>query len=646
MPVATPSLGGGGRRVGDDTARVPFPELAVSGFFLLLAMAFLGTALFARASPSLAHLFFYLGGYALIMTAGFLAAFLTVRARHAGPPARRTAILRNGKPLPMPLQKLRELTDRWWVWFANMDWLGGWLPVVSGFLLSLAALYALSRGWRGPAPASTATFNQLAGGLLLGAAFPLLVLERRYAGIAEVVLPEARALANLCRVPLLGVLALGLAAGLRWLNLPFAVTVEKIAAAIAGLVALELALRNIIYVFVPLPSLAARRSASVSVIAGLIQARMPDIRRFNASVRSQFGIDLARSWSLGFIRRAMPLLLLGIVLFSWLLTGVTALGLEQRAVYESFGRPKSVLHPGLHVHLPWPFGVLRPMEFGQVRSVAIDVGGDTEKADAAAAPAVAIEGEAPAAADRLWDSSRQEVGYLVASLSNGRQSFEAINIDMSIVYRIGLSDQAAIDAAYNVDAPGEMVKSIAQQILAHYFARNTLREVLGQNREAYVRRFQGELQSRLAALSTGIEVMTVVVEGIHPPPKVAASYQAVQAAAIDSHIKVNTATAEAAREMKMAALVANATRNDALSAAAERLSKARVDSIQFEGERQAHAAGGPSFLLERRLSRVARGLADKPLIIMDHRIPASAAPSFDMRQTRAPRSSFGDPSAD
>lgn len=646
MSVATPLSGGGGRRAGDGAARAPYPELAVAGFFLLAAAAFLGTALFVRrVSPSLVHLLLYLGGYALIVAAGFLAAFLTVRARHAGRPARRTAIVRTGKPLPMPLQKLRELTDRLWVWLSNRDWLGGWLPVVSGFLLSLAAFYALSRGWCGPAPGSTAVFNQLAGGLMLGAAFPLLVLERRYAGMPEASLPEARALANLCRVPLLGVLGLGLAAGLRWLNMPFAITVEKIAAAIAGLVALELVLRNAIYVFVPLPPLAARRSATVSVIAGLIQARIPDIRSFNASVRSQFGIDLARSWSLGFIRRAMPLLLLGIALFSWLLTGVTALGLEQRAIYESFGRPRSVLHPGLHIHLPWPFGVLRPVEFGQVRSVAIDVGGG-EKADASPAPAVGIEVEAPSAADRLWDSSRQEVGYLVASLSNGRQSFEAINIDMSIVYRIGLSDQAAIQAAYNVDAPGEMVKSIAQQILAHYFARNTLREVLGQNREAYVRQFQSELQSRLTALASGIEVMTVVVEGIHPPPKAAASYQAVQAAAIDSHIKVNTATAEAAREMKMAALVANATRNDALSAAAERLSKARVDSIQFEGERRAHAAGGPSFLLERRLSRVARGLSDKPLIIMDHRIPASAAPSFDMRQAGAPRSSFGDPSAD
>jgi regulator of protease activity HflC (stomatin/prohibitin superfamily) len=161
-----------------------------------------------------------------------------------------------------------------------------------------------------------------------------------------------------------------------------------------------------------------------------------------------------------------------------------------------------------------------------------------------------------------------------------------------------------------------------------------------------MRGLQAELQARLDVLKSGIEIMAVVVEGIHPPSKAAASYHAVQAAAIESRTKVNTARAEAVRVMKMAALVANSTRNDAVSGAAERLSRGRVDSIQFAGERQAHAVGGPSFVLERQLGRVARGLSDKPLIIMDHRIPAGSVPGIDMRQVRSPRSSFGDPAAD
>jgi regulator of protease activity HflC (stomatin/prohibitin superfamily) len=223
----------------------------------------------------------------------------------------------------------------------------------------------------------------------------------------------------------------------------------------------------------------------------------------------------------------------------------------------------------------------------------------------------------------------------VASEANGRQSFEAVDIDINVVYRIGLSDEDAQRAAYHIAAPEAAVQAISGQILARYFARYTISDILGQNRDGFIRRFQNTLQSRLAALSSGIDVMAVVVEGIHPPPKAAISYQGVQAAAIESVIKVSTAKAESAREMKMAALVANSTRNDAAAAALEHISQAKTDFTLFDGDRRSYAAGGASFLFERRLDRLDRGLADKPLIIIDHRIPAAMTPTLDMRQPRA-----------
>jgi regulator of protease activity HflC (stomatin/prohibitin superfamily) len=350
-------------------------------------------------------------------------------------------------------------------------------------------------------------------------------------------------------------------------------------------------------------------------------------------VRRQFGIDLARSWALGFIRRAMAPLLLGMVLFSWMLTGVTALGLNERAVYEAFGTPRAVLHPGLHVHLPWPFGVLRPVEYGAVREIPIKFTADGSAPQEMRQDAIAdIEGAPPPSADRLWDSTHEEEGsYLVANDANGRQSFEAVDIDLSVVYRIGLSDDDALQAAYHIDAPEAAVQAVSGQILARYFARYTIGDILGQNREAFIRNFQNTLQSRLTALSSGIDIMAVVVEGIHPPPKAAISYQGVQAAAIESEIKVSTARAESAREMKMAL---------------ERVSQAKTDFTLFDGDRKSYAAGGPSFLFERRLDRLDQGLADKPVIVVDHRIAAGAMPTFDMRQPRATAGSNLTPSDD
>ena len=76
----------------------------------------------------------------------------------------------------------------------------------------------------------------------------------------------------------------------------------------------------------------------------------------------QLGIELRRSWALRFLRRATVPLIAGMVILAWAVTGLTSLPLDRRAVYERFGVPVAVFGPGLHLHLPWPFGLLRPVE--------------------------------------------------------------------------------------------------------------------------------------------------------------------------------------------------------------------------------------------------------------------------------------------
>ena len=50
-----------------------------------------------------------------------------------------------------------------------------------------------------------------------------------------------------------------------------------------------------------------------------------------------------------------------------------------------------------------------------------------------------IEGPAPMSADRLWDETHpSEASYLIASEARGQQSFQIVNVDLRILYRIGL----------------------------------------------------------------------------------------------------------------------------------------------------------------------------------------------------------------
>jgi len=86
------------------------------------------------------------------------------------------------------------------------------------------------------------------------------------------------------------------------------------------------------------------------------------------------------------------------------------------------------------------------VEFGEVREVPIafptDDGAPAETPTPLSPTDTDIEGIPPSSVDRLWDESHpSEASYLVASIANGRQNFEVINIDLRVMYRIGLSDR-------------------------------------------------------------------------------------------------------------------------------------------------------------------------------------------------------------
>ncbi len=181
-------------------------------------------------------------------------------------------------------------------------------------------------------------------------------------------------------------------------------------------------------------------------------------------------------------------------------------------------------------------------------------------------------------------------------------------------------------------------------MLARYFARYTVLDVLGQNREAFIRGFQQELQSRLADLSTGIEIMGIVVEAIHPPAAAATAYQGVQTAAIRSVVQIAEARADAVQTINSAQGNATQMSNEAQAAAAERLDLAKTELALFDGDRQAYNTGGKAFLFERRLQHFDKALSGVPFTVLDHRIDRADAPVLDLRPSSGAPDTYIPPS--
>jgi regulator of protease activity HflC (stomatin/prohibitin superfamily) len=576
----------------------------------------------------------------LLAAAGLIAAGLVSRARRRGAAANQNAPER---PAHSPSRaaerrtgsRKRQLLARLWV--TDEARAAHWPQVALTAAISAIAAVGVVLAWRlGPSPTPSSQFQLIIGGGLVLAGFPLLVLERFYAGLEPTDLPEAPSIKWLLRVPLAGFVGIGIATILLSLGFSWTLKIEQAVAILIFLVSSELLLRSAATLFLPLPRIEQVKSIADSSVARLFRLGRPSFSSMAGTIEKQFGVDLSRSWALSFIRRAAAPVLLGLGLFAWLLTGVTSLRLNERAIYERGGVPVEVLGPGLHAGLPWPFGNMRRIEFGTIHEIPIffstDSGPGTAPENAEPRTHFSAEDVPPPSADRLWNGSHpSEATYLVASESNGQQSFQIIDIDLRLTYRIGLSPTAAREAAYNVADPERNIRALAGQLLARYFAGHTLMGVIGENRDALGAEIQSTLQSELDRLETGVELVAVIVEAVHPPAGAANAYHEVQAAEIKAHTAIATEQASAVQTEKEAQMTATAARNEAAAKAAETVKAADAASQLFDAEKTAYARSGPAFLLERRFERLANKFSTGKAIIVDHRLTGIEAPTIDLR---------------
>lgn len=467
-------------------------------------------------------------------------------------------------------------------------------------------------------------------GLLAALAFGALVMERTVAGIRPALLPEAPALRSLVLLPviassLVACVQAALGMGFAWVAWLGPLTVTVIGA-VLSMIGVELALRALARWFLPAPPPTATRAAVFSVLAQVLAGSIEG--GMAAPIKSGFGIDFSRSWSLHYLRAALlPAVILS-ALFCWGLSGLVMIGLGERGLYQRLGAPAGVLQPGLHLILPWPLGRTVRVEFGAVHEIAINADPDAVRL----AERTNAEVQPPPSADRLWEQAHpSDLSYLIASQSAGRQEFQVVNADIRVLYRVGLSDAAALHAAISTVDPALLVRQIAGRRLTRSFAGRRLADLLGEQRETLAAELRAEIVADLAPFQSGLEILAVVVEAVHPPVGAAGAYHAVQAAAIGSRTGVAEARGQASAIAAETRQQVQAIANTARALRAEAVGAARTEQIRFDADRLANTAGGRSFLYERYLGNLETALARAPLTILDARLSGTAGPTIDLR---------------
>ncbi|MGX0893321.1 regulator of protease activity HflC (stomatin/prohibitin superfamily) [Pseudomonas sp. ADAK2 TE3594] len=504
-------------------------------------------------------------------------------------------------------------------------WLGGW---------ALLTLYSIEQVWNLTLPPAALGVSASVGAALsLLLAFGLLVLERQLAQENIAQWPEAGPLAQLTRVAIICLVLSALCLLFGSETSVWPVRLAVLIGLLPGLVAVELLLRAVLSLFSPRreqlePALLAR-----SFVADMLRWPPQPLLALQHELHNRFGIDLRQIWAFTYMRRAFLPVLAVVVIVGWSLTGIHEIPLQGRGIYERFGKPVEVFGPGLHAGLPWPLGRVLSVENGVVHELATSVG--ETSAPVAAEPA---EGPAPAIANRLWDASHvNDKSQVIASSRADKQSFQIVNMDVRFVYRIGLSDQAALAATYNSADVPTLIRSTASRILVHDFASRTLDGLLGEDRAGLAEEIGRAVQVDLQKLDSGVEILATVVEAIHPPAGAANAYHGVQAAQIAAQALISRERGAAAEATNQAQLQASIAHDQATASAHEINSTAQAADLKFAAERKAYSSAGQAFVLEQYLSQLTQGLANAKLLVLDHRLGGSSnAPTIDLRTFTLP----------
>jgi regulator of protease activity HflC (stomatin/prohibitin superfamily) len=504
-------------------------------------------------------------------------------------------------------------------------WLGGWALLVA---------LSIEQVWNLALPAAAVGLSATVGAALaLLLAFGLLVLERQLARENPAQWPEAGSLVQLTRVSIISLVLGALCLLFAGENVIWPVRVSVLMGILPGLVAIEWLLRAVLSVFSPRheqlePTLLAR-----SFVADMLRWPPQPLLTLQHELHNRFGIDLRQIWAFSYMRRAFLPVLALVAAVGWLLTGIHEIPLQGRGIYERFGEPVQVFGPGLHTGLPWPLGRVLIVENGVVHELATSVGENPALLQADPA-----EGPAPITANRLWDASHvNDKSQVIASSRGAQQSFQIVNMDVRFIYRIGLTDQAALAATYNSADVSTLIRSTASRILVHDFASRTLDGLLGEDRVGLGEEIGRAVQSDLQQLNSGVEILATVVEAIHPPAGAANAYHRVQAAQIGAQALISRERGAAAEASNQAQLQASLARDQASANAREINSTAQAADLKFSAEQKAYASAGQAFVLEQYLGQLSQGLSKAKLLVLDHRLGGSSnAPTIDLRTFTLP----------
>lgn len=309
------------------------------------------------------------------------------------------------------------------------------------------------------------------------------------------------------------------------------------------------------------------------------------------------GITMRSLWSMRFIKMILPYTVVFGCAILWISTGLLQIESHQQGAIYRFGRLQNrVLEPGIHLTLPWPMDRVSVYDTDTVKKITVGY-------------------KSTEAVDNTWTGNHGNSEYKLL-LGSGD---EVISINLRLEYRIrDLSEYLR-----NSAAPEKLLEAKAYELVIDHTISSDLETLLAVDRSAFAADFYEDLKQSIAPYHTGIEVVSVVLESIHPPVEIASVYQGVVSAEIQAQRLIYDAEAKAAVTLADAQAAYDSAVGVATSSQHTQVAQAQADVAEFMASVSADGTYPDAYRYYKYMNAIKTAYGNVRLIIVGDGVDSS-----------------------
>ncbi len=312
------------------------------------------------------------------------------------------------------------------------------------------------------------------------------------------------------------------------------------------------------------------------------------------------GISMRGLWSFKYIKQIAPTVVFLSLLFLWLSTSIIQVEpSQQAAVYRIGDLQENVLKPGIHLVFPYPIDRVVVYDTEAVRRTTIGY-------------------KSEGAVDNLWTKGHgddsEEYKLLLGS------GDEVVSINLRLEYKISDLKQYLKCAS----APEAILEALSYEQVTDETIQTDLATLLSIDRDAFAEKFREKLSEKLRERQIGLDVVSVVLESIHPPIEIASVYQEIISSEIMAEKNILSAQGEAAVKIAEAEKQNNQAVSDAKIAQTEKVAKAKSVVTEFLASVQADKQYGENYRYQKYLNAVREAYGKANLVIVGEGVDKSA----------------------